>query len=144
MKSLREKIEAAFKAYLEQTIDTGVYAGLGDFDVSYPATVCSYLSGEDIHPEANTVSAEVLITVVSCADPDTVSNAEEEHNTAFGKVVDACEQDSLAASLMAAGTDLLVNGIESTTEEQPDIEHDKNQMPIFSSGYKVQLIAGHN
>jgi|DEB0MinimDraft_10_1074344.scaffolds.fasta_scaffold00711_12 hypothetical protein len=144
MKSLREKIEAAFKAYLEQTIETGVYPGLGAFDVEYPATICSFLGGEDIHPEANTISAEVLITVISSADPDTVPNAAEKHNTAFGKVVDACEQDNLAESLMAAGTDLLVNGIESTTEELPDIEADSNETPIFTSGYKVQLIAGHN
>lgn len=144
MISLREKLEGAFKVYLEQTIKSGVYTGLGDFEVTYPAVVCSYLGGEDIHPEANHVSAEMLITVVSSADSETVEDATGKHNKLVGLVVDACETDDLAPNLMAAGDALIVNGIESTREEQPDVESDDDGKPIFKSGYSVKLMAGHN
>ena len=144
MTSLREKLESAFKVYLGQTITTDVYTGLGSFEVDYPAVICSYLGGEDIHPEANTVRAEMMLTVISSADPETVENAAEVHNTLFGKVVEACESDTLAGDVMGAGNGLLVNGIVSTSEEQPDVESDNNGKPTFSSSYTIRLIAGHN
>lgn len=144
MKSLRQKLEEAFKVYLEQGITTGVYTGLGSFEVSFPAVVCSYLGGEDIHPEANHVSAEIMLTVISSADDRTVENAAEKHNELFGTVVDMCERENLAGDLMAAGDALIVNGIQSTTEEQPDVETDEAGQPIFKSSYSVRLMAGHN
>jgi hypothetical protein len=144
MKSLRQKIEGAFKVYLEQTIDSGVYTGLGSFEVSFPAVVASYLGGEDIHPESNHVSAEVMLTAISSADSETVENAADKHNELFGKIVEACESPDLAGDIMAAGDGLIVNGIQSTTEEQPDVETDEAGQAIFKSSYSVRLMAGHN
>lgn len=144
MKSLRQKLEEAFKVYLKQTIDTGVYTGLGSFNVTFPAVVASYLSGEEIHPQAHHIKAEILISVISSADNETVEDADKKHNELFGKVVEACETEDLAGNLMAAGDALIVNGIIQTTEEQPDIESDEAGQPVFKSGYTVQLTAGHN
>jgi hypothetical protein len=143
MISLREKLESAFKVYLEQTIKSGVFTGLGDFEVTYPAVVCSYLGGEDIHPQSNHVSAEMLVTVISSSDGETVEDATGKHNDLVGLVVEAFESDDLAGNLMAAGDALIVNGIESTSEEQPDVESDDDGKPIFKSGYSVRLMAGH-
>ena len=144
MRPLRQKLEEAFKTYLEQFVTTGVYTGLGSFEVSYPAVIASYLGGEDIHPQANHVSAEIMLTVISSADNQTVENAAEKHNQLFGKIVEACETDDLAGNLMASSGELIINGIQSTTEEQPDLESDDQGAPIFKSAYSVKLMAGHN
>lgn len=144
MRPLRQKLEEAFKVYLEQFVSADVYTGLGSFEVQYPAVVASYLGGEDIHPEANHVSAEIMLTVIGSADNATVENATEKHNQLFGKIVEACETDDLAGNLMAAGGDVIINGIQSTTEEQPDLEADEQGVPIFKSAYSVRLLAGHN
>jgi len=141
--SLRERIEAAFKAYLESVGLTGVYTGLGNFNVQYPAIVCTFLGAEEIHKQAFTFRISVLVTLVSAADPETDKNAKANHDRIFNQIVEALEFDNLADLIETNGTDLRVNGVEAIGEQQPDLEPDENEKPVFSSGYEVTLIAGH-
>lgn len=145
MKSLRQLLETAFVGYLSKAVGGNVEfkKGLGSMEVNYPCVVASFLSGEEIHPQAATFTCEVLVTVVSSANKDTEAGAESDHDEFFGKVVGALEVEELNQLLMAAEPDLLCNGIVRTTENQPDIDNDENNQPIFSSGYSVELIAGH-
>ena len=142
MASLREKIETAFKRHLDAAIPEGVYTGLGDFNVEWPAVICSFLSAEEIHPQASTFTVEVMLTAISDANPDTTEQPAAKHNELFGRVVDLLEVDDLKEKLMSAEPGLLVNGIERTSEEQPDISEEEGRL-MFSSAFKVQLVAGH-
>ena len=144
MRTLREKVENAVSAYLNSAVGGNVryLTGLGDFEGEFPAVVSSFVGAEEIHADAHHWNVEVLGATVSSANPNTETNAAAAHGDLVGRVVSALEVEGLHDFLMSADPDLLVNGIISSREEQPDID-ERNDQPVFSSGYTITFPAGH-
>lgn len=143
MKSLREKLEEAVKGLLAVSIDERIETSVDSSGLVYPYILCTYESGESYGPQTGLTWATVTVQTVSEVKPGTASTGDADHNRLVGKVVDALEVDNLADQLTQAGTDLLVVGVESSTEDSTDVE-ENDQVWIFTSNYSIKVLAGHN
>lgn len=142
MKSLGEKLENALAGLLGDTITATVVPAIGSGELEYPYVVCEYSGGEEYHAQSGLTRAEVTIRAVSEVQAGTTSSGAADHNALFGQVVEILEVENLADLITQTGENLLVIGIESTTEEEPDIE-DSGDIDIFTSTYTIRLLAGH-
>lgn len=142
--TLREKVENAFANYLKKAVggDVRYLTGLGDFEVLYPAVICSFMGSTEMHPQASHFNVEVMVTTVSSANTKTIPDAAQIHSKLVGGVVRALEIEGLEDQLTSEEPDLIINGITETREEQPDID-ERNDEPVFASSFTLTFPAGH-
>lgn len=143
MKSLREKLESATKGFLGGWITEQLVTTAEDAPLAYPYVLAAYTDGETYGPQTGLTRATVVVQVVSKVSVGKASTGAEEHNALFGRVVAQLERVCLAADLTQAGDNLLVVGIESTTEDATDVV-ERGDHDIFTSNYSIQLLTGHN